>query len=119
MTGFSIWRIRLEENSVRVTAQARPKGIPIISAPMVTSIEPTIIGSIPKIFSLGYQSIPKRKFLIPYLIIIGVPSTKIKKVISAKKEIAEKAIIVRAIRINFSFRSSCVINSYFLIGSGI
>jgi uncharacterized membrane protein len=73
----------------------------------------------PKLFSLGYQSKPKRKFLIPYLIIIGVPSKKIKKVITAKKEIAEKAIIARAIWINFSFLSSCVINSNFLTGPGI
>ncbi len=104
MTGLTTLLNRFEENSVRKTAQAKPKGTPRISAPAVTITEPVIIGSKPKLFSVGYQSRPKRNFLKPYLNMIGVPSEKMKMVIMARIETAEKAIIRSANRVSFSFR---------------
>ncbi len=91
MTGLTSRRVRGGENCVSTIAQARPKSTPMTSAPTVTISEPTIMGRMPKLFSEGYQSMPARKLLKPYLNMMGVPSMKMKAVMTASTETAENA----------------------------
>ena len=61
-------------------------------APAVTSSDPAIIGRMPNRPSDGYQSLDKMKSPRPILAMIGRPALKMNPVMSARPEMAEKAV---------------------------
>lgn len=72
-----------------------PVGTPTIIAPAVMRREPIIIGKIPKLAGLfdGDQSLPNKKFEMPYFAINGKPFIKIKTQIKRMATIAIAALI--------------------------
>ena len=55
------------------TAVSIPIGTPIATAPAVTYILPSIIGSIPYILLFGFHLVPVKNFPTPILSIAGSP----------------------------------------------
>jgi hypothetical protein len=109
MAGLNILLIIGGANSAKNTAQQIPIGTPIITAPMVTVMEPTIIGKIPNKPLLGAHSIPKIKLNTPTCAIIGAPLEMINTVINANADIDE-----RASRKNI-FLDKCSLNFFIIL----
>jgi len=89
-----------------------PVGTPIMIAPMVTNIDPTIIGKIPKLEGLfdGAQFVPNKNFVTPYFAINGRPFAKIKKQIRSIATIAIAALR-KNMALNRSSLKACLFTS--------
>ena len=101
--GFMILYSHAGQKHDKNTAQKIAIGTPIIIAPAVTYILPTIIGNIPKLPSRGFHTLPPRKLSTPISLNAGNAFRNINKHIITTAAIETSAQRVNTMRIIFSF----------------